>query len=40
MPKVLIYAATKVIWTFLFYGTDNNENRAHVHAGKVGIVEV
>jgi len=36
MPKVLIYATAKVIWTFLFYGTDSNENRAHVHVGKAG----
>jgi hypothetical protein len=36
MPKVLIYATAKVIWTFLFYGTDFNENRAHVHVGKAG----
>ncbi|MBQ6728893.1 MAG: DUF4160 domain-containing protein [Bacteroidales bacterium] len=40
MPKVLIYATAKVIWTFLFYGTDNNENRAHVHVGKAGIVDL
>lgn len=36
MPKVLIYATARVIWTFLFYGTDFNENRAHVHVGKAG----
>ena len=40
MPKVFIYATAKVIWTFLFYGTDNNENRAHVHVGKAGIVDL
>lgn len=40
MPKVLIYATAKVIWTFLFYGTDNNENRAHVHVGKAGVVDL
>lgn len=25
------------MWTFMFYGTDANENRAHVHVGKKGI---
>ena len=40
MPKVFIYATAKVIWTFLFYGTDNNENRAHVHVGKAGVVDL
>ena len=34
MPKAFVYATAKVIWTFLFYGTDNNESRAHVHVGK------
>ncbi len=40
MPKAFIYATAKVIWTFLFYGTDNNENRAHVHVGKAGVVDL
>lgn len=34
MPKVLIYITAKIIWTFIFFGTDSNENRAHVHVGK------
>ena len=34
MPKVLLYTTAKIVWTFLFYGTDVNENRAHVHVGK------
>ena len=34
MPKVLIYITSKIIWTFIFFGTDSNENRAHVHVGK------
>lgn len=40
MPKAFIYATAKVIWTFLFYGSDNNENRAHVHVGKAGMVDL
>ena len=36
MPKVLLYITAKITWTFLFYGTDANENRAHVHVGKRG----
>ena len=40
MPKAFIYATAKVIWTFLFYGTDNHENRAHVHVGKAGVVDL
>lgn len=40
MPKVFIYATAKVVWTFLFYGTDSNENRAHIHVGKAGVVEL
>ena len=36
MPKVLLYTTAKILWTFLFYGTDANENRAHVHVGKKG----
>lgn len=36
MPKVLIYTTAKIIWTFIFFGTDSNENRAHVHVGKKG----
>ena len=34
MPKVLLYTTAKIVWTFLFYGTDANENRAHGHVGK------
>lgn len=34
MPKVLLYITAKIIWTFLFYNKDFNENRAHVHIGK------
>jgi len=34
MPKVLLYITAKITWIFLFYGTDANENRAHVHVGK------
>lgn len=34
MPKILLYVTAKVIWIFLFYNTDFNENRAHVHVGK------
>jgi hypothetical protein len=30
MPKVLIVNN----WIFVFYATDSNENRAHVHVGK------
>jgi len=37
MPKVLLYITSKVMWTFLFYDTCSNENRAHVHAGKKGV---
>ena len=40
MPKILIYATAKVIWTFLFYGTDIRENRAHVHVGKAGNLKL
>lgn len=40
MPKAFIYTTAKVIWTFLFYGSDNNENRAHVHVGKAGVVDL
>ena len=36
MPKVLLYITSKIVWTFLFFGTDSNENRAHVHVGKKG----
>lgn len=36
MPKVLLYITSKIIWTFLFYNKDFNENRAHVHIGKKG----
>ena len=34
MPKVLLYITAKIIWNFLFYGSDFNENRAHIHVGK------
>ncbi|MCQ2350643.1 MAG: DUF4160 domain-containing protein [Paludibacteraceae bacterium] len=34
MPKVLIYISKRLTWIFLFYGSDFNENRAHVHVGK------
>lgn len=36
MPKVLLYITAKIIWTFLFYNKDYNENRAHVRVGKKG----
>lgn len=38
MPKILLYITAKIIWTFLFYNKDFNENRAHVHVGKKGTV--
>ena len=34
MPKILVYITAKITWIFLFWGTDFNENRAHVHVGK------
>ncbi len=34
MPKILLYITAKIIWQFLFWNTDYNENRAHVHIGK------
>lgn len=34
MPKVLYYITSKITWIFLFWNTDVNENRAHVHVGK------
>lgn len=37
MPKVLLYITARFTWIFLFYGTDYNENRAHVHVGKKGM---
>ena len=37
MPKILIYITSRLQWIFLFYGTDFNENRAHVHVGKRGV---
>lgn len=40
MPKVFIYATAKVVWTFLFWATDSNENRAHVHVGKSGTANL
>ena len=33
MPKILLYITARVIWNFLFWNTDYNENRAHVHVG-------
>lgn len=36
MPKVLLYITFKITWIFLFWNTDFNENRAHVHVGKKG----
>ena len=40
MPKVLVYITAKITWIFLFWGTDFNENRAHVHVGKKGTEEL
>ena len=40
MPKVLVYITAKIAWIFLFWGTDQNENRAHVHVGKKGTDEL
>ncbi len=40
MPKVLLYITAKIIWNFLFFNTDFNENRAHVHVGKRGTEEM
>jgi hypothetical protein len=40
MPKVLVYITAKITWIFLFWGTDVNENRAHVHVGKKGTDEL
>jgi hypothetical protein len=34
MPKILLYITAKIIWQFLFWNTDYNRNRAHVHVGK------
>ena len=34
MPKVLEYIVQGVCWIFLFWNTDINENRAHIHVGK------
>jgi hypothetical protein len=39
MPKVLLYITSKVTWIFLFFGTDVNEKRAHVHVGKKSTEE-
>ena len=37
MPKVLEYIIKGICWIFLFWDTDVNENRAHIHVGrKVG----
>jgi len=38
MPKVLVYITAKITWIFLFWGTDVNENRAHVRVGKTDFV--
>ena len=40
MPKVLIYISSRIVWLFLFYGTDFNEGRAHVHVGKKGMTKL
>ena len=40
MPKVLVYITAKITWFFLCWGTDLNENRAHVHVGKKGTDEL
>jgi len=40
MQKVLVYITAKITWIFLFWGTDLNENRAHVHVGKKGTDEL
>lgn len=34
MPKVLLYITAKIMWIFLFYNKDFNENRVHIHIGK------
>jgi hypothetical protein len=39
MPKILLYITSKVTWIFLFFGTDVNEKRAHVHVGKKSTEE-
>ena len=39
MPKILLYITAKITWIFLFFGTDVNENRAHVHVGKKSTEE-
>ena len=39
MPKILLYITSKITWIFLFFGTDFNENRAHVHVGKKATQE-
>ncbi len=37
MPKVLEFIVKGICWIFLFWDTDVNESRAHVHVGrKVG----
>ena len=36
MPKILLYITAKIIWQFLIWNTDFNENRPHVHMGKRG----
>ena len=40
MPKVLVYITSRITWIYLFWGTDINENRAHVHVGKKGTDEL
>ncbi len=37
MPKVLLYTTARITWIFLFFGTDVNESRAHVHVSKKGM---
>lgn len=34
MPKIFLYITAKVIWTYVIWGTDSNESRAHVHVGQ------
>jgi hypothetical protein len=37
---LLVYITAKITRIFLFWGTDLNENRAHVHVGKRGNEEL
>ena len=34
MPKLLIFENAKGTWLFIIFGTDQNENRMHVHVGR------